>query len=118
MRVLAICDDHYHPGSVLQEGLATFGQGMFELDWLLHAGEWSAARMAEYPVVLMAKSNNVSSAHYEPWVTDAVQDAFRDYVRGGKGIVFAHSGTAGYLDLPVMRGVIGGRSCSIRRNAQ
>lgn len=108
MRVLVICDDYYHPGQVLREGLAAFGQGEFEFDWIEDAHEWSAERMAGYPVVLMAKSDAVSAADRSLWVTDAVQAAFRAYVQDGGGIAFVHAGTAGFKDLPVMRALIGG----------
>lgn len=108
MRVLVICGDHYHPGAVLQEGLAEFGQGEFALDWLLEASAWDAARLAAYPVVLLARSSGAPPAGGEPWASDAVQAALRNYVRGGGGLLCVHAGTAGYLDLPVMRGLVGG----------
>lgn len=108
MRVLVICDDYWHPAAVAREGLAAMEGQEYAFDWIEDAGEWSAERMAAYPVVLMAKSNNVSAANREPWVSEAVQQAFVDYVRGGKGLLVVHSGSAGYSEMPVLRGLMGG----------
>jgi hypothetical protein len=33
----------------------------FAFDWIEHAAEWSAERMADYQVVLLTKANNVSA---------------------------------------------------------
>ena len=108
MRALVICDDYWHPAAVAREGLGALGDAEFQFDWIEDANEWSSERMSAYPLVVMAKSNNVSAADRSPWVTDAVQDAFADYVRGGNGLLVIHSGTAGYSDMPVLRGLMGG----------
>jgi type 1 glutamine amidotransferase len=88
--------------------LAPLEEAGFAFDWIENAGDWSAERMAEYPVVVLTKSNNVSSSDRSPWVTDEVQAAFREYVRRGNGLLVIHSGSAEYRDLPVLRGVLGG----------
>lgn len=108
MRALVICDDYWHHADVPREGLGALGDAEFRFDWIEDATEWSAERMAAYPLVVFVKSNNVSSTNRDPWVDDAVQQAFVDYVRGGKGLLVVHSGTAGYRDLPVLRGLMGG----------
>lgn len=107
MRILIICDDYWHPARTARDGLATLSDPDLQFDWIEDAADWSAERMAAYPVVLFAKSDNVSAADQSEWVTDAVQDAFVDYVRQGGGLLAAHSGTV-YAQKPVMRGLIGG----------
>jgi type 1 glutamine amidotransferase len=108
MKVLVICDDYYHPAKVVREGLALMGDDPFQFDIIEDVGEWSAAKMAAYPVVLFAKSDNISAAQREPWVTDEVQEAFAAYVRGGGGLLAVHSGTASYTEKQVLRAVLGG----------
>lgn len=108
MRTLVLCDDRWHPASTARAGLLPLEQAGFAFDWIEHAGEWSAERMAEYPLVILTKSNHVSATDWSPWVSDDVQIAFREYVRRGNGLLVIHSGSAGYDDLPVLRGVIGG----------
>ena len=108
MRTLVLCDDYWHPARTPRTGLAPLEDAGFAFDWIENAGDWSAERMAQYPVVVLTKSNNVSSSDRSPWVTDEVQAAFRDYVRRGNGLLVIHSGSAEYRDRPVLRGVLGG----------
>ncbi|MGI6368988.1 MAG: ThuA domain-containing protein [Anaerolineae bacterium] len=105
MRVLVLCDDYWHPGKVARAGLAQISS--LEWDIIEPAGEWSAEKMSGYPVVLFAKSNEITATQREPWVTPAVEQAFVDYVRAGGGLLAIHSGTV-YKQLPTMRALLGG----------
>jgi type 1 glutamine amidotransferase len=107
MRTLVICDDYWHPAKTAREGLAPLSERGFVFDWIEDAADWSAERMAGYPVVLFAKSDDVSAADRSKWVTEAVQDAFVGYVRQGHGMLVVHSGTV-YAEQPALRGLIGG----------
>jgi type 1 glutamine amidotransferase len=108
MRVLVVCDDYYHPARTARSGLAPLEGSDLAFDWIENAGDWSAERMAGYPVVLMTKSDNVSAADRDPWITEAVQQAFVDYVRQGNGLLVIHSGAADLDRKPVIRGLLGG----------
>src|SRR4051794_5301909 len=108
MRVLVLCDDYWHPARTARTGLAPLADAGFAFDWIEHAGEWSAERMAAHPVVLLTKSNNTSSSDQTPWITPDVQAAFVQYVRSGNGLVVIHSGSAGCQDLLELRGLLGG----------
>ena len=107
MRTLVICDDHWHPARTARGGLGALGECGFEFDWIENAGEWSAERMAGYPLVLLTKSNNISADDQGHWVTEDVQEAFVEYVRRGGGLLVIHSGTV-YAQVPVLRSLIGG----------
>lgn len=106
--VLVLCDDFYHPARIPRQGMAALGDGEFRFDWIEDTREWSAARMAAYPLVVLTKSNNVSAADKTGWMTDEVQAAFAEYVRQGNGLLAIHSGTAEYADKPVLRRLLGG----------
>lgn len=108
MQALVLCDDYWHPARVARAGLGALANQGFAFDWIENADEWSAERMAGYPVVVLAKSNNISAADQTGWVTEGVQQAFLDYVRQGGGLFVIHSGTAGYREMPVLRGLMGG----------
>jgi type 1 glutamine amidotransferase len=108
MRTLVLCDDFWHPARVPRSGLEAIGESGFEFDWLEDAGAWSAARMAEYPLVVLTKSNNISAANPVPWVSADVEAAFVDYVRRGNGLLVIHSGSAGYEHTTVLRRLMGG----------
>jgi type 1 glutamine amidotransferase len=108
MRVLVLCDDRYHPAATPRAGLEALGECGFEFDWQENAGEWSAERMADYPLVVLTKANNVSSTDHRTWMTGAVQEALQTYVQKGNGLLVIHSGTAGYRETPALRELIGG----------
>jgi type 1 glutamine amidotransferase len=108
MRTLVICDDYYHPARLPRAGLAPLEQAGFAFDWIEDPGEWSAERMAEYPLVVLTKANNVSAADKTPWANAEIAGAFQEYVRAGNGLLVIHSGSAGYRELPDLRGLMGG----------
>jgi type 1 glutamine amidotransferase len=108
MRTLVLCDDYWHPARTARAGLGALGDCGFDFDWIEHAGEWSAERMNEYPLVVLTKANDVSAADRTPWATAEVEVAFLDYVDKGNGLLVIHSGTAGYRDWPALCGLFGG----------
>ncbi len=111
-RVLVLCDDYWHPAPRICAGLAPQEEQGFTFDWIEHAGEWSAERMAQYSVVLLTKSNEVSSTDKTSWVTAENESVFLDYVQSGNGLLVIHSGLAQYRDLRLMRGLAGGAFAS------
>ncbi|HQE93708.1 MAG TPA: SDR family NAD(P)-dependent oxidoreductase [Anaerolineae bacterium] len=108
MHVLVLSDDRWHPAQIARTGLAPLMEQGFTFDWIENAAEWSAERMAGYPVVLFVKSNNVSASDESPWMTEEVAAAFVDYVRRGNGLLVVHSGSAGYAETPTFRALLGG----------
>ncbi|MFN8444676.1 MAG: ThuA domain-containing protein [Caldilineaceae bacterium] len=108
MKVLVLCDDRWHPALTPRTGLAALGDCGFEFDWIENANEWSATRMVTYQLVLLTKSNNVSAKDETPWMKPEVELAFHDYVQAGNSLLAIHSGTAGYLETPTLRALLGG----------
>lgn len=108
MRVLVLCDDQWHPAHIPRAGMDALKQDLFEFDWIENAQDWSAERMAPYPLVILTKSNNISSIDHGSWMTDEVQTSFAEYVRKGNGLLAIHSGTAGYHEKLILRSVLGG----------
>ena len=108
MRILALTDDYWHPAKVPHEGLSSLAEDGFDFDWITDATEWSEDRMAAYPVTVLTKSNNVSAANRDLWMTATIEQAFLKYVRTGNGLVVIHSGAAGYQENAVLRGLMGG----------
>ena len=106
--VLVLCDDKWHPAKTPREGLGALPDIDFTFDWIEHAQDWSAERMAAYPLVILTKSNNVSSTDTAKWMTDATQHTFVDYVHRGGGLLAIHSGTAEYRETTKLRRLLGG----------
>jgi len=108
MNVLVLCGDRWHPPPIPQNGLQALDSIDFSFDWIEDARDWSPETMLKYPLVILTKSNNISSTDQSEWMTDAVQAVFAEYVRSGNGLLAIHSGTADYADKPVLRGLLGG----------
>ncbi len=110
MDTLVLCDDTWHPAALIQQGLSGLEAQGFQFDWLEDARQYSAAQIAALrsALVVLAKSNNASSGDETPWMTDEMQAAFGAYVRRGNGLLAIHSGTAGYLETPLLRNLLGG----------
>ncbi|MCL4506976.1 MAG: ThuA domain-containing protein [Chloroflexi bacterium] len=108
MRVLVLADDYWHPAGVPQAGLKPLCEQGFEFDWITDAKDWTPVKMADYPLVVLSKSNNVTSTDQTPWMTDGVQSSFVRYVQSGHGLAVIHSGSAGYQQCAELRRLMGG----------
>ncbi len=108
MRVLVLCDDYWHPASTVKGGLDPLAADGFEFEYIDNMDNWSPEIMEKYPVVILSKSCDTSSANRDKWTSDEAQKAFDSYVSGGKALLSIHSGTAGYKDAAVLRSILGG----------
>jgi uncharacterized protein len=108
MKVLVLCDDYWHPARIPREGLGALNPTEFSFDWIEDARDLSSEIMIAYPLVILTKSNNVSSTDQTGWMTEDMQVTFSEYVRKGNGLFAIHSGTAEYEQKPVLRSLLGG----------
>lgn len=108
MQTLVLADDRYHPAHIARTGLGALRDCGFTFDWIENAADWSAERMAAYPLVVLVKANNVSATDESQWMTPDVEAALHDHVQQGHGLLTIHSGTAGYRDAVVLRNLLGG----------
>jgi len=113
MRVLLICDDHYHPGEVPIEGIAPLRDKGFEFDIIRDGNEFKWEMLKDYNVVIMAKCDGVSPQDKSSWKTSAIQQAFVEYVEKGGGLLVAHNGTVAGQDTGVLDRLIG---CKFKRH--
>jgi type 1 glutamine amidotransferase len=93
MRLLLLCDDHYHPGSVPTEGIAPLKEKGFDIEVISDANEFKPEMLADYAVIIMSKCDHTTLKNNTPWKTDEVQEAFVRYVENGGGLMVTHSGT-------------------------
>jgi len=107
MRILVLCDDHYHPGNVPEAGVKLLDSEMLSFDVMFDAAEFETGMLADYDVVIMSKADHTSGATEDPWKTYDVQKALVDFVSGGKGLVVTHSGTVAGKNTAVLDNLIG-----------
>jgi type 1 glutamine amidotransferase len=101
--VLVLCDSPWHPAEVVQMGLNFLEGDEYHLVYVKAAKDiLTPARIAEYPLIVCCKGNNVTEANAEPWfepgVTEVGPAEFEDYVRAGGGFLAVHAGTLGFKD--------------------
>jgi len=108
MRVLVLCDDRWHPASVVKRGLEPLADDGFEFTYIENMADWTPDMMKQFPVVILAKSNNFSSTDTTEWATEEAQSIFDGYVQNGGGLLAVHSGTAGYKEASILRSILGG----------
>jgi type 1 glutamine amidotransferase len=107
MNVLLIDDDYWHPGRVAEEGVKPLEAKGFTFDILRDGAAFAGRKLSGYPVVMFVKSDNRTAADQSKWVTEEVRDALASYVRGGGGLLAAHSGTV-YGGMEDMHALLGG----------
>jgi type 1 glutamine amidotransferase len=108
MKALVLCGDPWHQAEIARAGLSQLPSSEFTFEWIEDTGEWSPQSMMACPLVVLTKSGNASSSDTSGWMTEAIQANFAEYVRRGNGLLAIHSGTAGYNQMPVLRGLLGG----------
>jgi len=106
-RVLVLCDDYWHPGETIRDGLEPLGANGWTFDIVDDASAWSPELMSSYPVTVLAKADNVTAEDRSSWADEAMQQAFIRYVEGGAGLLVLHSGTC-YAERPALRALLGG----------
>ncbi len=108
MKILVLCGDAWHPPEIARKGLGTLAGAEFAFDWMEDTRQWTPDVMAAYPLVILAKSDNLSVTDKTTWMTDTAQIALSDFVQQGNGLLAIHSGTAEYERKPVIRELLGG----------
>ncbi len=111
MNILLICNDYYHPGKVVSEGLAFLrgeGHTLEEQDDAA-AIKADAFKRKEYDVIVLSKSDEISAENRQKWETPELQRAFTEYVENGGGLFAIHSGLVGDASTQKLRTLIGSR---------
>ncbi|MCL2765422.1 MAG: ThuA domain-containing protein [Treponema sp.] len=109
MRILMLCDDYYHPGQVPIDGIAPLSQQGFRFDVIKNANDFSCGILNQYPAVLLCKMDEISQTDKGTWKTAAVQDAFKDYVESGGGILAVHSAVVSSREIAALDKMLGCR---------
>lgn len=109
MRVLLICDDHYHPGDVPVNGTLPLKEKGFDIVVQFEAAKLDLKTLQQYPVIILSKSDKVTLEENSNWKRGEIQQAFIEYVEKGGGLVVTHSGTVGGKESDPLDQLIGCR---------
>jgi len=92
MRILLICDDHWHPGQVPVDGFSLLKDKGFDFDIITDANELKPDTFSNYSVIVLSKSRTLSPDDDSRWMTETLQQSFVTYVENGGGLLVTHSG--------------------------
>ena len=109
MKVLLICNDHYHPGQVVIDGLAPLKSKGYEFDIVQDGLEVNPKNFGDYPVIILSKCDEATPDNRVSWETPEVQQAFVDYVESGGGLLTIHCGLVAGEKTDVLHGLIGSK---------
>ena len=109
MKVLLICDDHYHPGQVVVDGLAPLKEKGIVFDVLLDGLLVEPKNFDEYPVIILSKCDEATPKNRVNWASPDVQQGFVDYVENGGGLLAIHCGLVAGEKTELLHGLIGSR---------
>lgn len=109
MKLLLLCDDKYHPGEIPIQGTKPLLDKGCTIDVVTDTSDFDPASMFAYDVVILSKSDHISSTNHAPWKTLAFQKAMVQYVEGGGGLFVIHSGLVGGEDTELLDRLIGSR---------
>lgn len=93
MRILVLCDDTYHAGETVREGLLPLERDGVSFVFCEDGQGLTAEELASYELVLLSKSDQRSIEDERPWLTKESLDALETYVMEGGGLLAVHSGT-------------------------
>ena len=108
MNVFVLCDSHWHPGRIVEDGTAAIADRGFRFDYSDGASPGALDALSAYPVAILSKSNTRTESDREKWIDEGKAAALSSFVEGGGGLVAVHSGIAGYRESTTVRGLLGG----------
>ena len=108
MKVLVICDDFYHRGEVIKEGL-DFLRDEFDMTYAMDMSEYSFADkpLSGYNVVIIAKENLISNSNKDHWFDENIEKQFEEYVSNGGGLIFLHAGAVLCRNFAILKSISG-----------
>ncbi|MCL2664832.1 MAG: ThuA domain-containing protein [Defluviitaleaceae bacterium] len=118
MKVLVLCDDRFHPGHIVENGIAKLKEKKekkekgFSFDVMQDMNDFETGGLKNYGAVLLSKSGNMSSSDETNWKTKETMKAFVDYVEGGGGLLVTHSGVVPGKNSDTLDNLIGCRFIS------
>ena len=109
-KLLVICHDYWHPGDIVQQGLAFLEtENQYDLTTLRNMEDidLSAFDFDDYHAVLVCKDNRNSYEDAGEWLTEAIARKFTTYVETGGCLVVLHAGIVAPNSTPIFKELVG-----------
>jgi len=109
MKILVICDDYYHPGQVVVDGLKPLEKQGFHFDVIMDGAEVHPAHFGNYHCIILSKMDERTAEDQTSWLSKDIQHSLMDYVKHGGGLLMLHSGIVEGVDTEEFHRFIGCR---------
>lgn len=111
MKVLVLCNDYWHPGKIVEDGLNGLNSD-YDFDFYDRVRTVDPTDYSSYDLIILSRGNNLERSEKEvlfnPWITDEIIEKLTSFVELGGSIFGIHSGTAEYNEYPKLKELLGG----------
>lgn len=111
MKVLVLCNDYWHPGKVIEDGLNRLNLD-YDFDFYNRVLTVDPTDYTTYDTIILARGDNLERSREEklfnPWITDEIIGELTSFVEAGGSLFAIHSGTAEYNAYPKLKALLGG----------
>ena len=107
MKTLCVCNDFYHPGSLVKEGLEFLSDEGYAIDFIGDSSTASHTVLEQYKTLILCKANMTAEDKETAWLNDDWENAIFLFVKKGGALIVIHSGTAGYENNRRLRELMG-----------
>ena len=108
MKILCVCNDFYHPGSLVEEGLKFLSDEGYPIDYIVDSSTASHTVLDQYNTLILSKANMTAEDKETAWLNDDWENAIFLFVKKGGALIVIHSGTAGYENNKRLKDLMGG----------
>ena len=111
MRVLVLCNDYWHPGKVIIDGLNGIDTS-YDFDFFDRVARVDPTDYEPYDTIILARGNNLEKTEdgnwCDPWMTKENFDKLSSFVDAGGSLFVIHSGTTYKSSYPQLKELFGG----------
>jgi uncharacterized protein len=108
IKTLVLCGDIWHAAETVRRGLLPLTGKGFDFEFVESGAQWTAERLRDFPLVILAKANMISATDNRVWLTSDSEMEFQNHLRRGAALLVIHGGTSRYDAQTAMRRMTGG----------
>lgn len=108
MNALIICDDFYHPGGIIEEGLS-FLKPEWELKIMtdMSKEDLTSLPLNGFDVIILCKDNEISNENLNGWLNDTIINKFLEFTENGGGFAAMHAGSVSCKRSAALKNLVG-----------
>ena len=112
MKILVICHDKHHSGQIVIDGFNALKNKDYEFNFIQNGLDVDPSTFKNYKVIVIAQNDEATPENQVSWETDAIQEAFVQYVENGGGLLAVHAGLVAGQNTEKLHSLIGAKFIS------